>query len=76
MVFYDTGADVFEHLRIERDLVFAGRPVELLDGEVHHYSGVSRVHVVGRSVDDVAPEEIADEVVAHLRAAYGYEWDR
>ena len=76
MVFYDTGADVFEHLRIERDLVFAGRPVELLDGEVHHYSGVSRVHVVGRSVDDVAPEEIADEVVAHLRDAYGYEWDR
>jgi hypothetical protein len=56
--------------------VFAGRPVELLDGEVHHYSGVSRVHVVGRSVDDVAPEEIADEVVAHLRDAYGYEWDR
>jgi hypothetical protein len=27
-------------------------------------------------VDDVAPEEIADEVVAHLREAYGYEWDR
>src|SRR5262249_55063975 len=76
MAFYDTGADVYEHLRVERGLLFAGRPVELLDGGVPPSSGGAGVGVMGRWGDDVSPGEIEAEVVARLRDAYGYEWDR
>jgi hypothetical protein len=74
MVFYDTGADVYEHLRFERELRFAGLPVEVLRDQVHHYSGVSRFAVAGRVVDDVDEALVHDEVVTRLRDAYGHAW--
>jgi len=76
LVMYDTGADVYEHLRYTRGLLYAGLPIELAGDEVHHYSGVSRYALVGEMLDDTSPDAIHDEVVAHLRDRYGYEWEQ
>jgi hypothetical protein len=73
MAFYDTAADVHEHLRFERGLLYAGIPFELGTDQVHHYEGVSRYVLVGAMVDDTAPGAIAVELVDHLRTRYGYE---
>jgi len=74
MVFYDTAADVHEHLRFDLHLLFAGLPVEFLEDEVHHYSGVSRFALVGSVVDDLDQHKIRAEVVERLCSAYGYTW--
>ncbi|MFP5370241.1 MAG: hypothetical protein ACLGI3_05775 [Actinomycetes bacterium] len=74
MAFYDTAADVHEHLRFERGLLYAGIPFELAGDRVHHYEGVSRYQLVGAMVDDTSPDAIHQELVDHLRNRYGYTW--
>lgn len=74
MAFYDTAADVHEHLRFERGLLYAGIPFELGTDRVHHYEGVSRYVLVGAMIDDTAPDSIERELVDHLRTRYGYHW--
>jgi len=74
MAFYDTAADVHEHLRFERGLLYAGLPFELGTDQVHHYEGVSRYVLVGAMIDDTSPTAIQAELVQHLRDRYGYEW--
>lgn len=71
---YDTAADLYQHLRYEKGLLFAGMPLELLDGEVHHYSGVTRHALLGPTLLDTDEETVADEVVARLADRYGYQW--
>ncbi len=72
MAFYDTAADIHEHLRFERGLLYAGIPYELAADRVHHYEGVSRYQLVGAMVDDTSPDAIRSELVDHLRSRYGY----
>jgi hypothetical protein len=63
-IHYDTAAEVYEFLRYERSLTFAGLHVRLAEGQVHHYGGVTRGLLdpaqLGRrwtrSVDDVEAE--------------------
>jgi hypothetical protein len=74
MAFYDTAADVHEHLRFERGLLYAGIPYELGTDRVHHYEGVSRYVLVGAMVDDTSPDDIHHELVDHLQTRYGYTW--
>lgn len=74
MAFYDTAADVHEHLRFERGLLYAGLPFELGADRVHHYEGVSRYVLVGAMIDDTSPDTIHEELVDHLRTRYGFDW--
>ena len=75
MACYDTGGEVYEFLKVEREMLFAGIPMELADDEVHHYSGVTRYALYGPSALDTDPEKIAGEVVARLAEVYGYTWE-
>lgn len=75
MACYDTAADVYEHLKFERELLFAGIPIELAGDEVHHYSGVTRFSLHGPFALDTAAADIEAEVVARLAERYGYEWE-
>ena len=70
IVFYDTGAAVYQELRFGRELVFAGLPAHFAPRYATHFSGVSR-HVVqggGTPID-----RIADTVIERLRSVYGVE---
>ena len=77
MIYYDTGGAIYEHLRWQEELLWAGIPIEFNRGEVHHFSGVTRnvlwAHT-GLTRYDVSESEIEDEVVAQLRERYGYDW--
>lgn len=71
---YDTAAALYQHLRYEEGLLFAGIPVELLNGEVHHYSGVTRYALLGPTLLDTDEKTIEGEVIARLADRYGYDW--
>jgi hypothetical protein len=75
MACYDTAADIYEHLKYERGLVYAGIPVELAGEEVHHYSGVTRHAIHGSFALDTDTSDIESEVVARLEERYGYRWE-
>ncbi len=74
MVVRDTGGEIYEHLRYRAGLSFAGTPIELSDGEVHHYLGVTRHVLHGPHALDTKPEDVAEEVIARLATVYGYQW--
>lgn len=74
LVHYDTGGRLYEHLRFERGLQFASTPIELHDGEVHHYLGVTRSTMVGTHAAETAPDEIEDEVLRWMADRYGYTY--
>ena len=68
LVYYDTGAAVYEHLKFKRELLFTGMPAHFAPRYVTHFSGVSR-HVVQGGGTSV--ESIAATVTARLRDEYG-----
>jgi hypothetical protein len=72
---FDTGASIYQHLRFEKQLLFAGIPVELMDGEVHHYSGVTRHALLGPTLRDTDGQSVEGEVIQRLADRYGYRWD-
>lgn len=74
LVHYDTGGRLYEHLRFERGLQFASTPIELHDGEVHHYLGVTRSTMEGTHAAETSPDAIEDEVKRWMAERYGYEW--
>ncbi len=70
LVYYDTGAEVYEHLKFRREHLFVGLPAHFAPRYVTHFSGVSR-HVVqggGTPLD-----RIAGVVSERLRAGYGVD---
>jgi hypothetical protein len=73
LVFYDTGAAIYEHLRFGKERTFAGLPSRFAPRYATHFSGVSR-HVVqgGGTPIDV----IAATVIERLRTVYGLETAR
>jgi hypothetical protein len=72
LVHYDTGGRLYEHLRFERGLQFAATPIELHDGEVHHYLGVTRSTMAGTHAAETDPDDIEAEVIAWMADRYGY----
>ncbi len=72
---FDTGADIYHYLRFQKELLFSGLPMELIDGEVHHYSGVTRNSMFGPFLLDTDERAIEGEVVARLAERYGYRWE-
>ncbi len=71
---FDTGAALYQHLRFEKHLLFAGIPVDLMDGEVHHYSGVTRHALLGPTLRDTDGRSVEAQVVQRLADGYGYAW--
>ena len=73
IVYYDTGAEVYEELRFHREQLFVGMPAHLHERYVTHFSGVSR-HVVQGGGTAVAT--IAGTVIERLRTRYGVDATR
>jgi glycosyltransferase involved in cell wall biosynthesis len=70
IVYYDTGAAVYEHLKFRRERLFVGIPARFHERYVTHFSGVSR-HVVqggGTAIDTIAAT-----VIERLRVRYGVD---
>jgi hypothetical protein len=70
IVYYDTGAEVYQHLRFKKELLFVGIPAHFAGRYTTHFSGVSR-HVVqggGTAID-----RIAATVIERLRTGYGVD---
>ena len=70
LVYYDTGAEVYEHLKFRREQLFVGIPAHFAGRYVTHFSGVSR-HVVQGGGTAVA--SIAATVTERLRTRYGVD---
>lgn len=73
LVFYDTGAAIYEELHFRKEQLFVGMPAHFAPRYATHFSGVSR-HVVqggGTPVD-----AIAATVLERLRAGYGLDASR
>ena len=70
IVYYDTGAEVYQHLRFKKEQLFVGMPAHFAPRYATHFSGVSR-HVVqggGTALDTIAPT-----VIERLRSGYGVD---
>ena len=74
MVCYDTAALIYEYLRHEEGLLFAGLDVGLADGQVHHYLGITRSALFGATPLDALAEDVEGEVRDRLSCRYGYTW--
>lgn len=82
---FDTGASLYQHLRFKKELLFAGIPVDLMSGEVHHYLGVTRHALLGPSQPGPGPgtgvrywsndaQSLDAEVIQRLADRYAYAW--
>jgi hypothetical protein len=74
MACYDTAALVYEYLRYNQALVFAGLDVELAEGRVHHYGGVTRSEVFGPMPVDFQAKDIEEDLRDQLATRYSYDW--
>jgi hypothetical protein len=70
LVYYDTGAEVYEHLKFKKEHLFVGLPAHFAPRYVTHFSGVSRHVVQGGGT---APDAIAGVVTERLRSGYGLD---
>jgi hypothetical protein len=76
LVVYDTGSEIYAHLRAE-GLLFAGLPAAVIGHELVHYGGVTRGRLPG-GAGHRAPavlDTIEREVRERLRTEYGIDWD-
>jgi hypothetical protein len=69
-VYYDTGADVFQYLKYERGLYFAGTPAET-QSEVAHYHGVTRLILDPMDRNGTEVNSILATVLHRLEDEYG-----
>ncbi|HEX9100597.1 MAG TPA: hypothetical protein VF997_00265 [Polyangia bacterium] len=70
LVYYDTGAEVYEHLKFQRERYYVGIPAHFAPRYVTHFSGVSRNVVQGGGTPlDV----IAATIAERLRVGYAVE---
>lgn len=71
LVWYDTGAEIYRHLKYVADYQFAGLPAEFHSRYAHHFSGVTNNELnPGRNLGASAGE-VSDYVRARLRDVYG-----
>jgi hypothetical protein len=71
LVWYDTGAEIYRHLKYVADYQFAGLPAEFHSRYAHHFSGVTNNELnPGRNLG-ASTGEVSDYVRARLRDEYG-----
>jgi hypothetical protein len=76
MACYDTASLVYEYLKVDEGLLFAGIDVELSANRVHHYGGITRSAVFGAMPLDTLQSDVDAEVRDRLATHYGYVWER
>lgn len=72
-VYYDTGADLYQYLRYERSLLFAGLPFVMRGRYATHFHGVTRQQVVAEMKNATPLSSIVDQVAGRLAKEYGVE---
>jgi hypothetical protein len=72
---YDTAARIYEYLRFQEGLLFAGIDIGFGDDTVHHYGGISRNARYGPTPLDRSAAEIEDEVRQRLWDRYHFAWE-
>lgn len=75
-VFCDTGANVFQHLKYQMGLHFAGFPAEVQMGDVTHFHGVTRAVLNPDDPIATSMEEITGTIRNRLRNEYGFDAER
>lgn len=75
VAYFDTGAAIYNWLRFENEQLFAGIPMELIDGEVHHFAGATCCSMFGPLLLDTDERWIEAEVTVRLAGHYGYDWE-
>lgn len=72
-VFCDTGADVFQFLKYERGLYFAGFPAEHHEEYATHFHGVTRSLLDAEDANSTNLKDITEQVRTRLREIYEIE---
>jgi hypothetical protein len=75
-LFYDTGASVFQHLKYQMGLHFAGFPAEVQMGDVTHFHGVTRAVLNPDDPIATSMAEISGTIRERLRSEYGFDTER
>ncbi len=74
LVFYDTGAEVYQYLRFAREQLFVGLPARFAPRFATHFGGVSR-HVVSDGKSGTSVDSVNAVVAARLREVYAFDVD-
>jgi glycosyltransferase involved in cell wall biosynthesis len=69
----DTGADIFCHLKYDKEKGFTNHGIDTLLTMVSHYHGVTRRQLNKRDKNAVAMDDIMIQVLSRLRQEYGVE---
>jgi glycosyltransferase involved in cell wall biosynthesis len=72
-VFYDTGAQIFEHLKYGEGLKYVGFPTEIQDNYVNHYHGITRAILTPDDPHATSVATIYDQVEERLKSIYNFE---
>lgn len=75
VAYFDTGAGIYNWLRFEKEQIFSGIPMELIDGEVDHFAAVTCCSTFGPLLGDTDEGVIDVETKARLTSRYGYAWE-
>lgn len=70
-VIYDTGADIFQYLKSQKDYLFVGIPAIFHADNVLHFHGVTR-SVLDSSNTNAHHFQGYDEIIQKLRTNYGF----
>jgi glycosyltransferase involved in cell wall biosynthesis len=70
-VFCDTGADIFQHLRYEKNYLFVGLPVAVHKKYISHFHGVTRKMLDSQDQNSTAIDTVWNEILTRLRGEYG-----
>jgi len=70
-VYCDTGADVFQHLRYERDYLFVGFQAAVHDKYISHFHGITRKILNAEENNAASLDEVVRNLYGRLREVYG-----
>jgi hypothetical protein len=73
LLFCDTGADIFCHLKYDCGFRFIDFGAESVDKAAHHYHGVTRRRLKPRDHNAIALDDIMGEVLKRLQQEYNIE---
>jgi glycosyltransferase involved in cell wall biosynthesis len=67
----DTGADIFQHLRYERDYLFVGFQAAVHDKYISHFHGVTRRILNSQDANSTSIDTVWNAILTRLREEYG-----
>lgn len=73
VVYYDTGGQLFHHLRYERELYMVALPERIHERYCTHFGGLSRVVLGEQAQGEDAKSRVQALLLQRLRAGYGLD---